>query len=122
MLRIGVVGGAGHSARGFATAAGQAGGVLIALVDTDAARLGALSHAFPGVPTFGTVDEAVANSSAEAWICASDIRDRVGVCKQLLGAGKTVLCEQPLSDDVHAAESLAPFVDTGKPSSTPLVI
>lgn len=151
MLRIGVVGGAGTTARDHATALARMDTlVLIALVDTDAARLSALSHAFPGVPAFSTVSsglvvfdrpfrpnlgparlgadvssihmalilsqvaEAVTNSSAEAWICASDICDRVPVCKELLGAGKTVLCEQPLSDDVHAAESLAPFVDTGE--------
>ena len=85
--------------------------VLIAVVDVDTAALQRASSMFPGVPTFDSVTDALANSSAEAWVCAVAIGQRVEVCKQLLIARKPVLCEQPLSDELSAAESLDLYTD-----------
>lgn len=93
------------------------GVVLIALVDSDPAVLEQATRLFPGVPTFDGVESALQASSAEAWICATDTPSHVVVCKQLLAAGRHVLCEQPLADELAEATSLEMYVNTGAAGS-----
>lgn len=87
--------------------------VLIALVDSDPVALEQASRLCPGVPTFDSIETALQASSAEAWVCATDTPSHVVVCKELLAKGRSVLCEQPLADEVAAAASLEMYVEAG---------
>ena len=114
-LRVGVVG-LGRRGRLHAATLQRLrpeGVVLIALVDLDPAALASSRLLFPGVPTFADVEKALASSSAEAWVCATPCASHAPLCKVLLAAGRTVLVESPLADELAAAESLEMYVDTG---------
>jgi predicted dehydrogenase len=91
--------------------------VLIALVDSDPVALAQASRLCPGVPTFEKIESALQASSAEAWVCATDTPSHVAICKELLAAGRSVLCEQPLADELAAATSLEMYVEAGAAGS-----
>ena len=63
-------------------------------------------------PVKGYLDlgAAIAESNADAWIVACTTREHVSVVKQLLKAGKKVLLEKPISEDINEAESLRELV------------
>lgn len=114
-LRVGVVGlGAWGSLHALTLRRLRTEGVvLIAICDSDQTALASASRLCPGVPTFTDIDAALAQSSAEAWVCATDTPSHVSVCKSLLAAGRSVLCEQPLADELAAAASLEMYVEAG---------
>jgi predicted dehydrogenase len=112
-LRIGVCG-MGESGALRARLAQQVGGaVLLAIVDADAAVCAQRQEEFPGVPVYTSIFDALAHSSADAWVVCVGQRGTARVCKELLAAGKAVLCTKQLSEDLDEAEALAPYVDTG---------
>lgn len=109
-VKIGVVG-LGRFGRLHAlTAAGLAEAELVALVARRPAVLEAIGHELPGVRGWTNLAEAVRESSAEAWIVACTTAAHVEVTRTLLAAGKTVLLEKPISDDLESSGSLAPLV------------
>ena len=58
-------------------------------------------------------------STAEAWVVACTTAAHVPVVRTLLEAGKTVLLEKPVADNLNDARSLAPLV---RPDSSNLMI
>ena len=60
---------------------GTEGVVLIAICDSDQTALASASRLCPGVTTFTDIEAALAQSSAEAWVCATDTPSHVSVCK-----------------------------------------
>jgi len=60
------------------------------------------------------LNRALVESDAEAWIVATSTAAHVPVTKTLLAAGKTVLLEKAIAEDLAAAESLEPLI---KPDS-----
>lgn len=109
-VKLGVVG-LGHFGRQHAlTAAGLAEAQLVALVARRHASLDALGEQLPGVRGWLDLDAAIAQSDAEAWIVATSTPSHVAVAKALLAAGKSVLLEKPVADNLVEAESLAPLV------------
>jgi predicted dehydrogenase len=92
---------------------------LVALVTRRQASLDALSLELPGVPGWTSLQQALAESTAEAWVVACTTAVHVPVVRTLLEAGKTVLLEKPVADNLEEARSLAPLV---RPDSSNLMI
>src|SRR5436305_11173903 len=92
---------------------------LVALVACRQASLDSLAPELPGVPGWTNLERALAESAAEAWIVACTTAAHVPVVRTLLEAGKTVLLEKPVADNLEEARSLAPLV---RPDSGNLMI
>lgn len=109
-VKVGVIG-LGRFGRLHAlTARGLAEANLVAVVARRQTALDAVAPELPGVRGFTDLDEAIRSSGAEAWIVACSTASHVPVARALLAAGKTVLLEKPIADDLAASESLAPLV------------
>src|SRR6516162_2413884 len=63
--------------------------------------------------------DALAESAAEAWVVACTTAAHVPVARILLEAGKPVLLEKPVADNLEEARSLAPLV---RPDSGNLMV
>ena len=88
-VRIGVVG-LGHFGRQHAlTLAGLAEAKLVALVARRQASLEAVRDHLPDVPGWLELDQAIAQSGAEAWVVASSTASHVPVARALLAAGRS---------------------------------
>jgi len=110
-VKIGVIG-LGRFGRLHAlTAAGLAEAELVAVVARRQSALDAVAHELPGVPGWTNLDDAILQSSAEAWIVACTTAAHVAVARTLLAAGKKVLLEKPIADDLESSRSLAPWVE-----------
>lgn len=109
-MRVGVVG-LGRFGRLHAlTLARLAEAELVALVARRQASLDAAAAELPGVPGWTSLERAIAESTAEAWVVACSTAAHVPVVRTLLEAGKTVLLEKPVADNLTDARSLAPLV------------
>ncbi len=109
-VKIGVVG-LGRFGRLHAlTLAGLAESRLMALVGRQHASLESLPQELSGVPTWTNLEQAIDESDAEAWVVACSTASHVTVTRQLLAAGKKVLLEKPVADNLRDALSLAPLV------------
>lgn len=118
-VKVGVIG-LGRFGRLHAlTLARLAEAELVALVARRQPSLDALRAELPGVPGWTSLQQAVAESTAEAWVVACTTDAHVPVVRTLLGAGKTVLLEKPVADNLDDARSLAPLV---RPDSGNLMI
>ncbi|MEI8380172.1 MAG: Gfo/Idh/MocA family oxidoreductase [Planctomycetota bacterium] len=118
-VRIGVVG-LGRFGRLHAlTLAGLAEAELVALVARRADSLIQLKTEIPGVPGWTSLDQAVQESTAEAWVVACTTAEHVRVARILLAAGKSVLLEKPVADNLEDALSLGPLI---RPDSSNLML
>jgi predicted dehydrogenase len=112
-VKIGVVG-VGRFGRLHAlTLAGLAEARLVALVDPNDGEL------LPGIPRWKSLDRALAESGAEAWVVATNTATHVEIARTILQAGKFVLLEKPLARSLAEAETLRPLV---KPDSSNLML
>ena len=118
-VRLGVVGMGSFGRLHALTAAGLAEAELVALVARRQASLDACADELPGVRGWLNLREAVADSDAEAWIVASSTTSHVPLTKTLLAAGKQVLLEKPMAENLLDAQSLAPLI---KPDSSNLML
>lgn len=118
-VKVGVVG-LGRFGRLHAlTAAGLAECELVALVARRQSSLDALASELPGAPGWTNLEQALQESAAEAWIVACTTAAHVSVARLLLSAGKKVLLEKPIADNLGEAKSLAPLV---QPQSANLML
>lgn len=118
-VRVAVVG-LGRFGRLHAlTAARLADAELVGLVARRAESLAALSSELPGVPGWIDLGIAIAECPAEAWIVACSTAEHRAVTEALLAAGKTVLLEKPIAENLSDAEALAARV---KPDSSNLML
>ncbi|MBI3860455.1 MAG: Gfo/Idh/MocA family oxidoreductase [Planctomycetia bacterium] len=118
-VKLGVIG-LGRFGRLHAlTAAGLAEAELVGLVARRQASLDSLAAELPGVPGWTNLDRALEESSAEAWIVACTTAAHVAVTRRLLDAGKKVLLEKPVADNLAEARSLAALV---RPDSANLML
>ena len=118
-VKIGVIGLGRFGRLHSLTLAGLAEADLVGLVARRQASVDALAGELPGVPGWTNLDQAIAESGAEAWVVACTTASHVEVTKTLLEAGKTVLLEKPIADNLSDAESLQPLV---RPDSSNLMI
>ncbi len=118
-VKIGVVG-LGRFGRLHAlTAAGLAEAELAALVARRQESLDKLASELPGIPGWTDLGQATRESDAEAWVVACSTASHVPVTRSLLEAGKTVLLEKPICDDLRQAQTLAKLV---RPDSSNLML
>lgn len=118
-VKIGVIG-LGRFGRLHAlTLAGLTEANLVALVARRQASLDALSRELPGVPGWTSLERAIRESSAAVWVVACTTSAHVPVARMLLEAGKAVLLEKPIADNLDEALSLAPLV---RPDSSNFMI
>ena len=118
-VKVGVIG-LGRFGRLHAlTLAGLAEAELVGLVARRQASVDALTKELPGVPSWTSLERAINESDAEAWVVASTTKSHVALAKMLLESGKTVLLEKPISDNLDEAHSLATLV---RPESSNLMI
>lgn len=111
-VKIGVVG-LGRFGRLHAlTLASLAEADLVALVARRQASLDALAGELPGVRGWTDLEQAIRESGAEAWVVACTTAAHVSVVRAPLAAGKTVLLEKPIADNLGDARSLASLVRT----------
>ncbi|MGE5193081.1 MAG: Gfo/Idh/MocA family protein [Deltaproteobacteria bacterium] len=118
-VKIGVVGLGRFGRQHALTLAGLAEAELVGVVARRQASLDALAAELPGVPGWTNLEEAIRESSAEAWVVACTTAGHVPVTKALLQAGKTVLLEKPVADNLDEARSLTPLV---RPDSSNLML
>jgi predicted dehydrogenase len=118
-VRIGVVGLGRFGRLHGLTAAGLSEAELVAVVARRQASVEALRAELPDVRGWTSLEEAIEASGAEAWIVASSTTSHVAVTRTLLEAGKAVLLEKPIADNLAEAESLGPLV---KPDSSNLML
>ncbi len=83
---------------------------LVGLVARRQASLDALGAELPDVPGWTSLERAIAECDAEAWVVACTTAEHVPVTKALLQAGKKVLLEKPIADNRDEARSLSPLV------------
>ena len=111
-VRIGVVG-LGRFGRLHAlTLARLAEAQLVGLVARRQASLDRLSAELPSVRGWTSLEQAIEESDAEAWVVACSTAAHVPVTSTLLKAGKSVLLEKPVADSLREAKSLSPLVRT----------
>ena len=109
-IKIGVVG-LGRFGRLHAlTLARLAEADLVAVVARRQASLDSLSAELPGVRGWTSLEQAIQESDAEAWVVACSTAAHVSVTSTLLQAGKTVLLEKPVADNLTEARTLTPLV------------
>jgi predicted dehydrogenase len=109
-VKIGVVG-LGRFGRLHAlTLASLAEAELVGLVARRQASLDALTGELPGVRGWTNLDEAIRESGAEAWIVACTTASHVPVTRALLAAGKKVLLEKPVADNLDEARELQSLI------------
>jgi predicted dehydrogenase len=118
-VKVGVIG-LGRFGRLHAlTAAGLAEAELVAVVARRQSSLDDFARELPNLRGFTNLDDAVRESAADAWIVACSTASHVAVTRTLLAAGKTVLLEKPIADDLADSRSLAPLV---RPDSSNLML
>jgi len=118
-VKIGVIG-LGRFGRLHAlTIVGLAEAELVGLVARRQASLDKLAPELPGVPGWTSLEQALAESQAEAWVVACTTAEHVAVTKLLLQADKKVLLEKPVADNLDEARRLGPLV---RPDSSNLMI
>jgi predicted dehydrogenase len=101
------------------TLAGLAEAELVALVARRTDSLAQLTTEIPGVPGWTSLDAALHDSTPEAWVVACTTAEHVRVARTLLAAGKSVLLEKPVSDNLDEALSLGPLI---RPDSSNLML
>src|SRR5262245_58921612 len=111
-VKIGVVG-LGRFGRLHAlTLARLAEAQLAGLVARRQASLDRLSTELHSVRGWTSLEQAIEESDAEAWVVACSTSAHVPVSSALLKAGKSVLLEKPVAESLQEAKSLAPLVRT----------
>ena len=109
-VRIGVVGMGSFGRLHAQTLAGLAESHLVGVVARRQASLDEVADHLPGVPGWLDLEQAIAESDAEAWVVASSTASHVPLTKIILAAGKPVLLEKPMAESLSDAQSLAALV------------
>ncbi len=109
-VKIGVIGLGRFGRLHSLTVAGLAEAELVALVARRQASLDALASELPGVRGWTNLEQAIRESTAESWIVACTTASHLPVTRELLKAGKTVLLEKPVADNLDQARTLQPLV------------
>lgn len=109
-VRIGVIGWGRFGRLHSLTLEKLAEAELVGVVVRRPASIEQVQQEIPKLPVWLNVEQALAESNADAWVVACSTAAHVSFTKQLLQAGKTVLLEKPISDSYSEAESLGAFV------------
>ncbi|MBT4694679.1 MAG: Gfo/Idh/MocA family oxidoreductase [Planctomycetaceae bacterium] len=83
---------------------------LVAIVARRQDSLDAAYGNLPEAKGYVDLELAISDSGADAWVVACTTSEHVSVVRQLLEAGKKVLLEKPISQEMDEAESLGELV------------
>lgn len=83
---------------------------LVGVVARREESIETLKSELPDVPGWTNLDQAIRECEADAWVVACTTSQHVSVAGALLEAGKSVLLEKPVSEDLSEARSLEPLV------------
>ncbi len=109
-VRVAVVG-LGRFGRLHAlTVDGLAEAELVGIVARRPESVSQLQQELPAVPGWSDFETALAECDADAWVVAATTASHVSITRALLEAGKAVLLEKPISEDLDEALSLEPLV------------
>jgi predicted dehydrogenase len=92
-----------HLVRNFSTIHGSQ---ALWIVDTDETRRKMISERFPGIGTTDDLDDALIDDRVDAVVVATPTSTHAGIVEQALRAGKHVLVEKPLTNDLDSALEL----------------
>ena len=111
-VKVGVVGLGNFGRLHALTLAGLAESELVALVARRQESLDLLTPCLGEAQPNGwlDLDRAIAESGAEAWVVATSTASHVQVTRALLSAGRPVLLEKPIAEDLADARSLSALV------------
>jgi predicted dehydrogenase len=110
-LRAGIVG-AGLMGRWHAHAIRHAGGRVVAVVDRDLGRAGALAGRLPERPAAGTdVERALREHRIEVLHVCTPVATHEAIAQLAIEAGIHVLVEKPVAPDADTAERLHHLAD-----------
>jgi predicted dehydrogenase len=99
--------GAGNFGRLHAfTLAGLAEAELVAIVDRDEAVLNAIRQELPEIRAWTSIEDALREVDAEAWVIATPTESHVPLAKQVLSTGADVLIEKPLAESLLVGREL----------------
>jgi predicted dehydrogenase len=118
-VRIGVAGMGGFGLLHAMTLQGIGEAELVAVMHRRRDRLDEIADRLPGVHGYTNLEEAIAESEADAWVVASSTAAHAVMAQKILKAGKTVLLEKPLAATLAEAETIRPWV---KPDSSNLML
>ncbi len=116
-VRVVVVGVGSFGRLHARTLTGLAEAELVGVVDRNPKAVEGLGLGAPRA--WDSVEKALGESSAEAFVVATRTDSHVAIAEILLKAGKAVLVEKPLASDVASAARLKPLV---KPDSSNLMM
>ena len=103
-VRIGVVGLGNFGRLHALTLAGLAEANLVALVDVNQSRLDEIHLHLPTVPRWSTLDEALPEAKAEAWVMATRTESHIPLAAKILAAEGFALIEKPLAESTDSAK------------------
>ena len=109
-VKVGVIGLGRFGRLHSLTLNGLAEAKLVGVVARRQASLDAIATELPETPGWLDLDRAIEESGAEAWVVACTTAAHVDITRKLLAAGKRVLLEKPISEDLADAESLSELV------------
>ena len=112
-VKVGVVGLGRFGRLHSLTLSGLAESDLVGVVARRQASVDALVQEIPETPGWTNLEQAIAECEAEAWVVACTTVDHIPVTRALLEAGKSVLLEKPIADNLTDAESLASLMHEG---------
>ena len=110
-VKVGVIGLGRFGRLHSLTLNGLAEAELVGVVARRQVSLDNLRRELPDVRGWLDLDQALAESGAEAWVVACSTSEHVSVTTKLLQCGQRVLLEKPISESLAEAESLAPLVN-----------
>ncbi len=98
-IKVGVVGygGAFNMGKAHLTEMQAAGMTPVAVTEIDPARLGVATSDFPGIQTFGTLQEMLAKSDVELVTIITPHNTHAVLALECLRAGRHVVCEKPMA-------------------------
>lgn len=115
-LGIGVVGYGPHGGMGDAhglAATAVDGLELVAAVDPDESRRKAAEQAFPGIRTYGGIEELLVDGDIDVAVVATPPSSHASLALQLLRAGKHVALEKPMCLTLAEADVLIAAAEDG---------
>ena len=110
-VKVGVIGLGRFGRLHSLTLNGLAEAELVGVVARRQVSLDNLRRELPDVRGWLDLDQALAESGAEAWVVACSTSEHVSVTTKLLQCGQRVLLEKPISESLAEAESLTPLVN-----------
>lgn len=112
-VKVGVIGLGSFGVLHAETLAGLAESELVALYARRQASIEEFNRRGLNIKGWTDLERAIEESAAEAWVVATATPTHIPMTKALLQAGKSVLLEKPISQNLEESESIRSLVEDG---------